>query len=375
VDKGRKRSLVKALDTHILWRRFRMRKLVLFLLLLLLLVPAGLFAGSGEGKGEAEKAGFNIAVSNGLITHSWRTQMVKNLQQAVAWYQGRGYIDKFYLQHAGFDVDLQIQHVRNFMNMGVDAIIIDPLSATALNPVLEEAQDEGILVMCSDEPSTSTKIMQFMPTHDIWMERLSRYVFERMGGKGNVVYLSGIDGAPASDDRDSGFERALADYPDIKLLTKAYGSWDPSLAQQAMADVIAAYPNIDGVVAQDGECLSVIRAFEAAGLEPPIVNGSGFKPFFEYWTEHLDEGFTSYAIANGPGFSMTGALGVVVGLLQGKELKPEVLDGKVIHVDHRYEITDDNVEEALAEHIRLRGVEDYIDEVWTYDQVMSTFFK
>jgi ribose transport system substrate-binding protein len=352
-----------------------MRKLVLFLLLLLLLVPAGLFAGTGGGKGEGEKAGFNIAVSNGLITHSWRTQMVKNLQQAVAWYQGKGYIDNFYLQHAGFDVDLQIQHVRNFMNMGVDAIIIDPLSATALNPVLEEAQDEGILVMCSDEPSTSTKILQFMPTHDIWMEKLSRYVFERMGGEGNVAYLSGIDGAPASDDRDSGFERALADYPDIKLLTKAYGSWDPSLAQQAMADVIAAYPNIDGVVAHDGECLSVIRAFEAAGLEPPIVNGSGFKPFFEYWTEHLDDGFTSYAIANGPGFSMTGALGVVVGLLQGKELEPEVLDGRVIHVNHRYEITDDNVEEALAEHIRLRGVEDYIDEVWSYEQVMDTFFK
>ncbi len=352
-----------------------MKKILVLVLLLLVLVPAALFAGGGEEKGEAEKVGFNIAVSNGLITHSWRTQMVKNLQQAVAWYQGRGYIDKFYLQHAGFDVDLQIQHVRNFMNMGVDAIIIDPLSATALNPVLEEAQEEGILVICSDEPSTSTKILQFMPTHDIWMEKLSRYVFERMGGSGNVVYLSGIDGAPASDDRDSGFERALADYPNINLLTKAYGSWDPSLAQQAMADVIAAYPNIDGVVAHDGECLSVIRAFEAAGLDPPIVNGSGFKPFFEYWTENVGAGFTSYAIANGPGFSMTGALGVAVGLLQGKELKPEVLDGKVIHVNHRYEITDDNVEEALAEHIRMRGVEDYIDEVWTYDQVMETFFK
>jgi len=354
-----------------------MKRSLVVALLVLLLAPALLFAGSGGKKGEeGEAGGFNIAVSNGLITHSWRTQMVKNLQQAVAWYQGRGYIDNFYLQHAGFDVDLQIQHVRNFMNMGVDAILIDPLSATALNPVLEEAQEEGILVVCTDEPVTSREILQFMPTHDVWMEKLSRYVFDRMGGKGNVVYLSGIDGAPASDDRDRGFQRALADYPDIKLLTKAYGSWDPSLAQQAMTDVIAAYPNIDGVVAHDGECLSVIRAFEAAGrVEPPVVNGSGFKPFFEYWVEHLDDGFTSYAIANGPGFSMTGALGTTVALLQGYELKPEVLDGKVIHVNHRYEITDGNVEEALAEHIRLRGVEDYIDEVWTYEQVLKTFFQ
>ncbi len=361
-----------------------MKKIVTIAIVLILLVS---FAALGGGKQDKEMAGeekeemveqpiggFSIAVSNGLITHSWRTQMVKNLQQAVAWYQGRGYIDEFHLQHAGFDVDLQRQHVQNFINLGVDCIIIDPLSATALNPVLEEAQDEGILVIVSDEPSTSTELLQFMPTHDVWMEKLADYVFERMGGQGNVVYLSGIDGAPASDQRDEGFERALADYPDIKLLTKAYGSWDPSLAQQAMTDVLAAYPNIDGVVAHDGQCLSVIRAFEAAGKAVPIVNGSGFRPFFEYWVENLDEGFTSYAIANGPGFSMTGALGVAVGLLQGRELKPQVMDGMTINVNHRYEITDENVEEALAEHIRTRGVEDYIDEVWTFDQVLDRFF-
>lgn len=360
-----------------------MKKFIVFVLLLTLSISFAVFAGGEQEEseamteevGEERVEGFDLAVSNGLITHSWRTQMVKNLQTAVAWYQGKGYIDEFFLQHAGFDVDLQMQHVRNFINMGVDVLIIDPLSATALNPILEEAQEEGILVICSDEPSTSKELLQFMPTHDVWMEKLAEYVFKRMDSKGNVVYLSGIDGAPASDDRDRGFQRALERYPDIKLLTKAYGSWDPSLAQQAMTDVIAAYPDIDGVVAHDGQCLSVIRAFEAAGREQPIVNGSGFRPFFEYWVEHLDEGFSSYAIANGPGFSMTGAVGVAVALQNGYELKESVLDGKVIHVDHRYEITDENVEEALAEHIRTRGVDDYIDEVWTYEQVLSRFFK
>ncbi len=357
-----------------------MKRLVLVLIVVALLAPLAVFA-EGQKESfpstvtEAPEGGFDIAVSNGLITHSWRTQMVKNLQTAVAWYQGKGYIDNFYLQHAGFDVALQIEHVRNFINIGVDVLIIDPLSATALNPILEEAQDEGILVICSDEPSTSKELYQFMPTHDVWMEKLATYVFDRIGGEGNVVYLSGIDGAPASDDRDKGFQRALADYPDINLLTKAYGSWDPSLAQQAMSDVIAAYPNIDGVVAHDGQCLSVIRAFEAAGKEAPVVNGSGFRPFFEYWVENLDEGFTSYAIANGPGFSMAGALGMAVAMLQGYELKPEVLTGKVVYVDHRYEITDDNVVEALQEHIRTRGVDDYIDEVWTYEQVLDRFFQ
>ncbi len=354
-----------------------MRKAVILIIIGMLLLPAAIFASgqSEEGDGEVKAGGYNIALSNGLITHSWRTQMAKNVQQAVAWYQGKGLIDNFYMQHAGFDVDLQISHVRNFINMGVDAIIIDPLSATAFNSILEEAQEEGILVIVSDEPVTSEKILQVILTNDVWMEKLARWVFDGLGGEGDIVYLSGVDGAPASDLRDQGFERAIADYPNINLLTKAYGMWDPSLAQQAMADIISAYPNIDGVVSQDGQCLATFRAFQAAGKEPPVVNGEGMRIFLEYWVENKDEGFSSYAIANGPGFNMTASLAIAVALLQGKEMKPGILDENTLWIDHRLEITDDNVEKVLAEHIQYRGVEDYIDETFTYDEILDLYFQ
>jgi ribose transport system substrate-binding protein len=350
-----------------------MKKILVLLCVLCLLAPVVAMAG-GAKEGSGAK-GFRVAVSNSFISHSWRTQMVNDLQKAVAYYQGKGLISDFAIQHSGADVQLQISQIRNFINQGVDLLLIDPTSATALNPVIEQAIDAKVLVIVSDEPVTSTAPYQFMPTHDIWMEKLAEYVFKGMKGKGNVVYLSGIEGAPASDLRDKGFERALARYPNIKLLTKVYGMWDPSRAQQAMADVLAAYPRIDGVVAQDGECLAAIRAFQAANRPLPAINGEGFRPFFEYWTENLDKGFHSYAIANGPGFSMTGALGVGLAMLSHKELKESVLakGQKVININHRFEITDANVKEALADHVRLRGVEDYIDEVWTEAQVLTLF--
>jgi ribose transport system substrate-binding protein len=353
-----------------------MKRIMLILVLALVAVTMVMAGGTKEGAAmKAKEGGFTVAVSNSFIAHSWRTQMVNNLQKAVAYYQGQGLIKDFYIQHSGPDLDLQINQVRNFINQGVDLLIIDPLSNTALNPVLEEAMDAGVLVIVSDEPVTSTEVWQVMPTHDVWMEKLSRYVFDRMGGKGKLVYLSGIDGAPASDQRDEGFYRALKDYPNIELLTHTFGFWDPSRSQQAMADVLAAYPKIDGVVAHDGECLAVIRAFEAANRGVPIVNGSGFRPFFEYWVANLDKGFTSYAIANGPGFAMTCSLGVGVRMLQGKTIKPDLLDGKVLHLDHSNIITDANVNEQLAEHTRLRGVEDYIDEIWSQDKLDSLFVK
>ncbi len=346
----------------------------LILVLAFALLGSMLAVAGGEGEAKA-KGGYKVAVSNSFITHSWRTQMVNNLQKSVAFYQGKGLISEFNIQHSGPDLQLQTNQIRNFINKGVDILIIDPLSATALNPVIEEAVDAGILVIISDEPVTSKAPVQVMPTHDVWMEKLAEYVFKRMKGKGNLVYVSGIEGAPASDMRDRGFERALSRYPNIKLLTKVYGMWDPSRAQQVVADVLAAYPQIDGIVAQDGECLAGIRAFQAANRPMPVINGEGFRPFFEYWVENLDKGFTSYAIANGPGFAMTASLGIGIYLKQGRELKESVLPKgqKVINLNHRYEIFDNNVKEGLAEHTRLRGVEDYIDEVWTDEQVLALF--
>ena len=39
-----------------------------------------------------------------------------------------------------------------------------------------------------------------------------------MGGKGDVVYMRGIAGHPADTDRDTGFKKALAEYPGITVV-------------------------------------------------------------------------------------------------------------------------------------------------------------
>lgn len=349
-----------------------MKKIILVLLVFVLVTPL-LFAGAAK-KEVVPEEGFVIAFSNSFITHSWRTQMINNFIKAAEYYKGKGLIKEYLIQHSGFDVDLQISQIRNFINAGIDALIVDPTSNTALNPILEEAVDEGILVMITDEPVTSTEVYQVIPTHDVWMEKLTKYVIERMGGKGNLIYLSGIDGAPASDQRDEGFYRILKNYPDINLLTQAWGSWDPSLAQQAMVDILAAYPNIDGVVTQDGQCIGVVRAFEAANRPVPIMNGEGMVSFLEKWIEMKKEsGFETMAIPNGPGFAITCSLGCTVRLLQGKKFKPGLLDGKVLRINHTRLITNENVEDVLAEHVRLRGVEDYIDETWTQERLDELF--
>jgi ribose transport system substrate-binding protein len=332
---------------------------------------------------EEEMEPLTVGYSNGLITHSWRTQMIEDLQLDFSLYKGMGWVDELIIQHAGFDVDLQINQIRNMIGV-CDLILINPNSSTALDPVIEEAVDAGVLVITVNQFVTSDACLQLFPNSVQWQSLLAEYVFERLEGEGKVVYLSGFDGQPANTDRDLGFEQTLADYPNIELLTKANGNWDPSTAQQAMADVLAAFPEIDGVVTCDGQCMGVVRAFEAAGREIPVMNGEYKTDFVEYWLANLENGFSSYAVINPPGYDQNLGLGMGLRLLRGWELKEDPFTTDPLHgvdsenvwqYDYTNFITDENVEQLYEEHVNSRGMAEYLDAWPTQEELDALFVQ
>lgn len=320
---------------------------------------------------------FNIGFSNGLITHSWRTQMTADLVQEFGYYKGQGVVENLLIQHAGYDVDLQISQIRNLINSNIDLLIINPNSLSALDPVIEEAVDKGIIVFAVDQPVSSDVAYQIIPDQVLWMSTLAEYVAKRLDGKGDVVYMSGYDGSPANTDRDTGVDQTLAKYPDLKLLTKVNGNWDPSTAQQAMATVLAAFPSIDAVMSQDGMCLGVIKAFQAANRPTPIMNGEGMIPFMDEWKALRDsEGFESFAIANGPGFTINYALGVGIRMLQDKQIKDDFFNRgeRKAYVVLGPEFDNNTLNSLYDEHVTTRGIADYIDD-WPSQEELDSLFK
>jgi len=119
--------------------------------------------------GEEEMEPLTVGYSNGLITHAWRTQMMADIQQDFNLYKGMGWCDELIIQNAGFDVDLQINQIRNLINSGVDLLLINPNSVTALNPVIEEADDAGVMVMIVDQTVDSEVPYQLLGNSYQWM--------------------------------------------------------------------------------------------------------------------------------------------------------------------------------------------------------------
>lgn len=333
------------------------------------LALAGCSGDSGEG-GASSEGPWTIGLSNAFIGSEYRTQMVDDVKAVFDEYKAEGVLDELVLENADTDTNGQIQQIRNLINRGVDAIIVDPSSETALNEVFKEATDQGILVLAVDQAVTEPSVTNVVIDQGEWARPSSEWLAEQVGEGGKIVVVNGISGHPANEVRWS-VAKSVFDAAGVEVLTVADGGWDQATGQQVMSDLLAAYPDIDGVWTQDGMAQGVLRAIEAAGkTDQIVVSGEARGGFMRMWSEI--DGFESIGVVNPPGTAGT-AVHVAVALLQGKTFKDGVLDGNTLTLPTPPVVTADN----FAEHweaVSEFGDAYVMDDVLTRDAV-AAFFK
>lgn len=326
-----------------------------------------------ETKAEASdipEGGFVIGVSNGYIGNGWRTQMIDSIEKLGEYYKGQGLVKEIIIQNAGVDVNNQIAQIRNLINADVDLLMIDPNSETALNPVIEEAYNAGIPVIAFDQPVKSDLALNVVIDQVEWGRNLAQWLVDELDGEGDIVIVSGLAGHPANVNRLKGMEEVLKANPGINVLSEVNGNWDQASAQQAMSNLIASYPEIDGVLTQDGMALGVVNAYEAAGKDVPVVTGETMMGFVKKWNELKADGFSTYGQNNPPGIGAT-ALGIGVRMLQGKEVKG--LEGFSYFYPVKDHIKNDNFD-AYYEKYQFEPDSYFIDE-WLSEEELDALME
>ena len=267
---------------------------------------------------------FTIGLSNGWVGSEWRTQMIEEAEAAAATWSERGVDVKAVVQSANVDVPGQIAHIRNFINQGVDAIIINPNSPTAFDPVFAQAKEAGILLISTDAEVSSSDAMYVGIDQKAWAKSSAKWLAETLGGTGSVVAINGFAGHPANEMRVEGYRQVFAEYDGIKIANEVNANWDQAQGQQAMQNLLATYPDLDGVWVQDGMAAGAWRAIQDADRTKDIAaTGEIRKDFIDIWSKN---NLNSGASVNPPG-EMASALNVAVLLLQGKELAEPADDG------------------------------------------------
>jgi ribose transport system substrate-binding protein len=286
---------------------------ILTLFSLLIVASVLLTACGGAAATEAPKQdGFVIGVSNTLVGNGWREQMICSIKAEAA---ASGIVDKVVVVNRNGGPTEQIADLEGLISQGVDAIILNPTDREGLNAVLETAIEQGIVVVAVDQAVTAEGAYVVTNDQTAYAQLGAEWLFEQMGGSGNVVEMRGIDGVPADTDRHNGFLAALEKYPDINVVAEVFTGWDPSVGAQQALDLITT-TDVDGIWTS-GIDYTVVEQFIAANVDYVPIVGADNNGFIKQLIELEGDGLTGAAVTNPPAI---GAVGTSIALqaLTGK---------------------------------------------------------
>ncbi|MGQ9621828.1 MAG: substrate-binding domain-containing protein [Candidatus Caldatribacteriaceae bacterium] len=289
-----------------------------------------------------------VGISTGSSGTSWRTIMINALEEVGKEYKAAGKIADFKIVNnvVNGDATEQANILRDFIAQGVDIILVNPNSPDALNGVIKEAQEEGILVVAFDATVTAPDVVNVTLDHYTWMKKNAEWICSTLQ-KGNVIQIYGLEGHPADNDRRRAVYDVLKNYPDIKLIADTTGYWDQTKAKEVAAQIIASGQPIDGVITQDGEAYGVLSAFLDAGKLPKVMFGDPGTAFFKEWKRLREMGadFKACTQPNPPGIGGT-AFRIALQLYNGKQFKAGVLKDNTYYYKVSMFITDENFDEG-----------------------------
>jgi ribose transport system substrate-binding protein len=269
---------------------------------------------------------FVVGVSNTLIGNGWREEMICSIKAQA---ESSGLVSKVIVANRNGGPAEQIADLRNLISAGVNAIILNPSDREALNPVIKQAADKGIVVVAVDQAVSAPEAYVLSNDQVAYGKVGATWLFEQLKGKGNVVEMRGIDGVPADADRHEGFNQALKNYPDIKV-SSVFTGWALNKTAQATKDLLASGKPIDGVWTS-GIDSTVVDAYKTAGKPFVPVVGADNNGFVGQMIDLKGAGFTGAAVTNPPSVGGAG-LAVALDVLQKKDhphvikITPEVWD-------------------------------------------------
>ena len=295
-----------------------------------ILVVAACSSPGGSGgpaatSGAADK--FDVGVSNTLQGNGWREQMICSINAEA---KTSGKVTKVTTINHNADTAGQIEDLRSLISAGVDIIVLNPTSDTALNAVIKEATDKGITVVAVDQAVTEPSAYVLSNDQENYGYLGAKWLFDKLGGTGNVVYMRGIDGVPADSDRDKGFKRALAEYPNIKVVKETFTGWDVATGAQQIQDIFSSGIAFDGIWTS-GIDIPIVEAFKTANKPYVPIVGADNNKVVSYLNTEAANGLVGAAVTNPPpvgGAGLNLALKVKAGQTVDKlvKLTPEVWD-------------------------------------------------
>ena len=190
-----------------------------------------------------------------------------------------------------FKPEKQISDIEGLIAQKYDVIIAFLDTGPAILKATKEATAAGVAVVPYSTgdgfPGTIGKdyVDRVTESQAKVGEQAAEWLVKTLHGKGNIIMFGGTPGNPMTEAQTHGWRPVFAKHPGMKVLEQepVPTMWDPAVAQQKTAALIAKYPQIDGIYS---ETVGPIRAFVAAGKPIPAYSGQSLMDLSCLAAEH-----------------------------------------------------------------------------------------
>ena len=183
---------------------------------------------------------------------------------------------------ADSDVSKQANHIDEFINKGVSAIVLNPTDKLAIGEAIKKANEAGIPVFTCDLQCTAegVEIAGHIGTDNYQGGTLAgEAMLEILGDQGGEVLVLDYKQANSCVLRVDGFMDVINKHNEgrgeqgkIKIVAEVNGGGDEDIGYKATADILIANPNITGIFAiNDPSALGAWKAIDEANKVEQIT--------------------------------------------------------------------------------------------------------
>ncbi|SFJ74087.1 ribose transport system substrate-binding protein [Bosea sp. OK403] len=237
---------------------------------------AGLALCAALTPGAQAQSKHKIYLSMSYIGNDWQGEAANMIKAMAA---SKTLADKVDLQVqvAGPNAQRQIQQINAMVQAGAKAIVIYPISPTALNAAVKNACEKGVIVIAYDGEITEPCAYNIAIDQEEAGRITAEWLVKKLNGKGNIIAITGVPGTSVDTLRTKAAKEVFAKNPGIKIVNEAVGMWSQAVARTELSKILATrkWDQIDGLWMQVGCYTANAMQLEAAIAEEKLKPCAG----------------------------------------------------------------------------------------------------
>jgi ribose transport system substrate-binding protein len=195
---------------------------------------------------------FVIGMSQANKGEPWRQAMNDQIQAAADQYPQ---IDVVFADAAQNNAK-QVADVENFIQQGIDLLIISPNEAAPLTDVVKKVNDLGIPNILLDRRVLGEDYQMFIGADNVLLgTEAGKYVAQWCADQGlepcNVGEIRGLEGTSGTLERGDGLRAGMAENPNIEIVSELNADWLREKAIPVSQQMLTAHPEINVCVGQN----------------------------------------------------------------------------------------------------------------------------